>query len=389
MAAVPPSATPATPGRPPLTDTPNKWEVLRELATARRAYGLSDRDLSVLQALISFHPNPLLSPGDRGLVVHPSNASICERLNGMPCSTMRRHVARLVAAGVIARRDSPNGKRYVRRIGGAKLAFGFDLSPLARRFTEFCATADTIRAEQEALKGLRETVSLMRRDLANLSEDGAIARPGLAPWDAFQDIARLVARDLRRKLDLAELTQIENRLAEALNAVKAALTNGREVSDAVDCPEMIVDETHEPSINNAQIEQHQQNTDPYIHDLITVRAEDGRSDPPQVTLRQVLDSCTEYKHFADRPIRNWHDLVSVADTLRPMMGIAPSAWEDAKRHMGPEQAAVVILAMLQRFSSLQNPGGYLRALTLKAAEGLFCCRRFLTAKQAEWESSQL
>ena len=107
----------------------DKWKILKELAVARQAYGLSDRDISVLQALLSFHRATQLDlQGD--LVVFPSNRSICDRLNGMPNSTMRRHIARLVGTGIIARRDSPNGKRYARRVGGERIAYGFDLRPL-------------------------------------------------------------------------------------------------------------------------------------------------------------------------------------------------------------------------------------------------------------------
>jgi replication initiation protein RepC len=107
----------------------NKWEALRELAAARIAFGLSDRDLSVLQALVSFHQATIVGGNHSETVVHPSNKAICERLNGMPCSTMRRHLANLVQTGFVVRRDSPNGKRYARRYGDEKIAFGFDLAP--------------------------------------------------------------------------------------------------------------------------------------------------------------------------------------------------------------------------------------------------------------------
>lgn len=39
--------------------------------------------------------------------------------------------------------------------------------------------------------------------------------------------------------------------------------------------------------------------------------------------------------------------------------------------MGPEVAAVTVAAMLQRFDRIANPGGYLRALSAKAASGGF------------------
>ena len=53
----------------------------------------------------------------------------------MPASTLRRLLAVLVEAGLIVRRDSPNGKRYARKGRGGEitLAFGFDLAPLVVR----------------------------------------------------------------------------------------------------------------------------------------------------------------------------------------------------------------------------------------------------------------
>ena len=54
-----------------------------------------------------------------------------------------------------------------------------------------------------------------------------------------------------------------------------------------------------------------------------------------------------------------------------MMGISPDAWDEAKTALGPEDAAVVISALLQRFESIKSPGGYLRRLTQKATDGVF------------------
>ena len=56
-----------------------------------------------------------------------------------------------------------------------------------------------------------------------------------------------------------------------------------------------------------------------------------------------------------------------------MMGISSSAWDDALRVLGPEEAAIVVAAMLQRFAEIKSPGGYLRRLTSKAREGAFSC----------------
>lgn len=74
-----------------------KWELLRDLCTARRAFEVTDRDLAVLNALVSFHPNTALSDND-SLIAFPSNIALSERAHGMAESTLRRHLAALLAA---------------------------------------------------------------------------------------------------------------------------------------------------------------------------------------------------------------------------------------------------------------------------------------------------
>ncbi|MCT4334699.1 replication initiation protein RepC [Paracoccus sp. YLB-12] len=371
----------------------NKWEVLRELAAARDAFGLSDRDLTVLQALVSFHQATILGGNDSELIVHPSNKAICERLNGMPCSTMRRHLSNLVQTGFVVRRDSPNGKRYARRYGDEKVAFGFDLSPLALRFQEVCEAAEAVRAAEERYKRLRATVSLMRRDLAGLAEYGSSLRPDLGLWDQFSDLAVLAARDLRRKLEMADLKQIEKALGAALDQARDLLGDGN---------------TENMSTNDAISEQHHQNSNKDLYDFeprlekardpsnaleranagVRVDRREDEGDPPQepenqlmpnIPLGLVLASCQEFKSYAEQPVRHWHDLVRVADIVRPMMGISPSAWDEAKRYMGPEEASVVVVAMLERFGDIRSPGGYLRSLSTKAAIGEFSCGPMIMA----------
>lgn len=366
----------------------NKWEVLRELAAGRQAFGLSDRDMTVLQALVSFHQATILGGNDNDLVIFPSNRAICERLNGMPCSTMRRHLSHLVQAGIIVRRDSPNGKRYKRRYGEETVAYGFDLSPLPLRFAEFCAAAEATRQATEALKRQRETVSLMRRDLLGLAQYGETVRPGSDVWAACQALAATTAQALRRKLGPEELCDLEAQLGGALDQARDLLDPS---------------ETQEMSTNESPSEQHYQNSNSDPYDLepcfrkargaadgddpaneapgaeITYEETDEAAHAPpdtrlpNVPIGLVLAVCAEIQTYTDHKIRHWHQLVGAAETVRPMMGISPSAWQEAKQHMGPEEASVVVAAMLERIDDIHSPGGYLRSLSDKAAEGAFSC----------------
>lgn len=62
-----------------------------------------------------------------------------------------------------------------------------------------------------------------------------------------------------------------------------------------------------------------------------------------------------------------------------MMGISITAWNDAVDTMGAEKAAIVVIAMLERFSDIQSPGGYLRHLMRKAEDGAVSCGPMIVA----------
>jgi replication initiation protein RepC len=363
----------SVPGKPV-----NKWELLRELSKAQAAFGVSERDLTVLQGLLSFFPDDALG-GNAEMVVFPSNKAICERLNGMACSTMRRHIARLVDAGLLMRRDSPNGKRYVRKHGEERVAFGFDLSPLYCRSEEVARAAEAVREAEDRVRRLREVVSLMRRDLAALAEFGEEIQPGLGLWDQLRDKAVLTARALRRKLMLEELAAYRAELEGLLDHAR----------NVIDGPE-----TEEMNTNDASFERHHHNSNEESIDLepalekggAAAGAPDIETDAPvadveeadtrrmpKIPLHLVIAGCPSLKTFYQGDIRHWHQLFDAACHVRPAMGISASAWEEAQRFMGPEQASIVVVAMLERFADIRSPGGYLRALTSKAAAGEFSC----------------
>jgi replication initiation protein RepC len=181
---------------------------------------------------------------------------------------------------------------------------------------------------------------------------------------------------------------MESALSEALNAI-------RDLLEPVQSQDM--------STNEVTNEQHYQNSnkDSYdfeprlekaqgegsVSDPATALVAEGRTDEPipvdnnlpRIPLGLVLAACSEYRTYAERPVRHWHDLVRVADVIRPMMGVSPSAWDEAKKYMGPEEASVVILAMLERFGDIRSPGGYLRSLSAKAALGEFSCGPMIMA----------
>ena len=209
----------------------HKWRLFRALTEAKAPLGVTDRALSVLHALLSFHQETALTlpladrraddedgEGSAGIVVFPSNRELSIRAHGMAPATLRRHLACLVDAGLIIRRDSPNGKRYARRGQGGEIenAFGFDLTPLVARADEIENLAEEVRAENKAVRLLRERITLLRRDIVKMIaaglEEGV---PG--DWQGLHLRYAALSSRFVRNLSQADLEALASELA-ALNA---------------------------------------------------------------------------------------------------------------------------------------------------------------------------
>lgn len=63
--------------------------------------------------------------------------------------------------------------------------------------------------------------------------------------------------------------------------------------------------------------------------------------------------------------------MGVAEVLRPILGISPSAWAEARAILGADQAAVTLVGIHERSDQINNAGGYLRSLVERAKDGKF------------------
>ena len=167
------------------TGKADKWRLLRALTEAKAAFGLSDRSIAVLEALASCWPEKEID-GATEVIVFPSNAELSLRSRGMAPATIRRHLAALVDAGMILRRDSANGKRFCRRDdhGEIEAAFGFDLAPFAQAAGEIFAASENARAEAQAINRLRGEITVHRRDVVKVIE-AAVNEKRAGDWASF------------------------------------------------------------------------------------------------------------------------------------------------------------------------------------------------------------
>jgi len=380
--------------------TVHKWKIFQAITEAKDKLGLPDRAIAVLHALLSFHQETTLTAGDP-LIVFPSNEKLCSRAHGIAPATLRRHLAALVEAGVVIRRDSPNGKRYARRgmDGQVSLAFGFELTPLVARAQEFEALAAEVQAERRALRLARERITLARRDITKMILLGMEeALPG--DWQGLHGQYLVAVGRLKRSSDLAELGAIAGDLEGFAGEILKHLELFTNFADL--------------SANESHSERHKQNSKSDIRESEPA-FEEARSDKRQpepetlgsaqagqarhgeaastgpsrpslgTPLPMVIEACPDILDYitgrdgqgSSPP--SWAEFLKAAELVRAMLGISPDAWRDAVETMGQADASIVVAAILQKGDEVRFPGGYLRALTEKKREGQFSVGPILMA----------
>ncbi|MCQ1773510.1 replication initiation protein RepC [Neorhizobium galegae] len=377
--------------------TRNKWKLFRAVCEARPSLGVTDRALTVLDALLTFYPDDEISEA-RGLVVFPSNAQLSLRARGMTPATLRRHLAVLIDAGLILRKDSPNGKRYARRSRAGEIneAFGFSLAPLLARAAEIESLAAQVVADRELLRITRDRLTICRRDVAKLIaaafDEGV---PG--DWGRILDMFRTLVGRIPRVPTIKTISP----LLEEMVMLRSEIINLLEIRA----------KTQKIDARESQIERHKQNSNlkynyeseprfEITRDAPQPNDREPRNEPPEgyrsrerghnenVTPRSlqsfplglVLQACPQIADYGPGGrIDNWRDLMAAAVVVRTMLGVSSSAYEEACMAMGWENAATVIACILERGGHINSAGGYLRDLTRRTERGEFAVGPMLMA----------
>lgn len=345
----------------------HKWKVFRWTTEAREALGVSDRALSILNALLTFLPDTTMTAGPE-LIVFASNEQLSSRAHGMSESTLRRHVQALVVAGLVIRRDSPNGKRFARRgrAGEVEQAYGFDLTPLVSRTDELERLAEEAQRGRRDAALARERVTILRRDISKMLAVG-IGSAVAGDWSSLQvEFSRLSFRlprnpghDMICRL-ANELLDLASRLGKLLEThVEAEIQTG----------------------NATQSDVHLQRSKPDTNILIeppfgrgggaVEESNPPRRPPSKLPLATILEACPDISFYSRHGISGWPDFLAAAETVRGALGVSPSAWDDARSAMGNVDAAITIATLLQRSEDIKSPGGYLRSLTEKSRAGRY------------------
>ncbi|MCQ4632666.1 replication initiation protein RepC [Shinella sp. CPCC 100929] len=358
----------------------DKWKVFRDVCETREHFGLQDRALAVLDALLTFYPDQLLD-AESGLIVFPSNAQLSVRAHGITESTLRRQLAALTDAGLIQRRDSPNGKRYAHRgrDGEIEQAYGFDLSPLLARSAELALLAQDVAAERTRFRRAKEALTICRRDVRKLItaavEEGAAGNWGHVEMLYSEILVRHPRYPNRNQVE-ATLDEMGLLRAEVLNILEMQPNTENMIGNAIPNDRHIQNSKTE-SINEFEPSSEKKrgrNVDEKPHAKSADSAErktkvdQGKAFP----LGLVLRACPQVADYGPGGrVTHWRELMTAAVVVRSMLGVSPSAYEEACIAMGPENAAVAMACILERSNLINSAGGYLRDLTKRWQRGEF------------------
>lgn len=342
-------AVPASRTAAPCPPADPRWSLLDLVRICRDRLGLRDRDITVLRGLLSLLP---AGAETEGQVVFASNRVLIDRCDGIDERTLRRRIGHLGTRGLIARRSSPNGKRYQIRDDAAevRLTYGIDLGPLFRIREHLQALADQCRREEMRAKALRAVL----RDI--LYHHAARFAP---------DLATQAQRALRRKLSAEQVQDLIDTLHRHLPDPAPAAA----VLSASD------------SQNDRQIQSsdkdHKDSDCAEKRDALTRPAPTPARAAKDLTVAECMDLARNAADFAPRPPRDWEDVVDLSTALAPAIGLDPQGVATARREMGPHGCALAILGLVEAFGRIRNPQAYLQALAIRArTEGIDAVRMF-------------
>ena len=366
--------------------------------------GLKPGDLMLLDTLGAFTQAQDWEEGRRPLV-WASNAYLMAQ-TGFSLSALKRHARRLAEAGVIAFKDSPNGKRWGRRDeeGVIVEAYGFDLSPMAARAEEFEALQAALEADRALCQVLKRQITVSRR-MIRARLEAALSAALSGPWGRFQEVFEELLRKLPRRLVAAEtLEQLlswfralqDDVEAAYLRAVrtdvpveKQSLTKGNSVNQLSKMnprevntdPHIQITNQPNPVTCNRSENERAAGVAPHSEPAVPIeRAREHEADGPvksrgvALDVPTIMQACPEFAQWArdlGGYLKDWGDVYRVAGQLRPMIGVSEHAWLEAQEGLGKQAAAAAMVLVFDKHArgEVASPGGYLRGMVEKAGAG--------------------
>ena len=363
-------------------------QVLAALKAAAPSLGLSPRLVHAIDWLFRFTMAQDWS-GEGRPIVWPS-ASMQQESLGLSPTQVKGINRALIERGLIAMRDSPNGKRYGKRDAKGRIveAYGFDLSPIAARFGEFQQLAAEAKAERAAMGRLRRRATIARNGIAQILETVAEYGFDADNWQTLRRETRDLAQALRKvecsgemALGVASLERRQLAARERLENLLVTVTP--DIPEAVDS---------DPLGPENRPHQYSYNLNPYPQEDTVMASEQGSSGEGEVTAPrqpfvgreptargrvlklqpdELVRLVPQLKGYLQVSDPTWPALVEAAAFLRSDLDVSKALWGEACLVMGREQAAVAIAIV-----ATKNPAhfrttaaGYFHGMVAKAKTG--------------------
>lgn len=368
--------------------------------------GLKASDLMLLDTLGAF-TQPQDWEERRRPIVWASNAYLMEQ-TGFSLSALKRHARRLAEVGVIAFKDSPNGKRWGRRdlAGYIVEAYGFDLSPLAARVEEFMDLYGRIQEERALCQLLKRRITVARRMIRARIEaalqgalsgawteylqrfEGLLARlpranassetfeQVLAWFQGLQErVEQAYLRAIRKVEGVEKMPQTEEKVAEQTQKM-----GPKEVNFG---PHILTTTQLDPVTCSRSEPEQAAGVAPGNLTVLPVERSEAEGEGTEVPktprgvavdVRTVMQACPEFAYWARSIggyLRDWGDLYRIAGDLKKMIGVSDHAWLHAQEVMGKQMAAAAMALVFDKHATgeVSSAGGYLRGMTEKAGAG--------------------
>ncbi|ASP56596.1 MULTISPECIES: plasmid replication protein RepC [Sinorhizobium] len=346
----------------------------------------------LLVALINTAPAESFDKSGRP-IVFKSNQQLAFEI-GRSIGRVSRMLSRLFDAGLITMQDSGNYKRYPIRNGDGEITdgCGIDLRILIVRYAELDELVRQVRAEKKAadaaLRRYRGALRNARYALSAAAELSAqvLDRIG-SRIERVSDVVEAAGKGssgmLRRATAILawlveRLMQLPRRsaeISETNNMTCPHVESGMHTQ--ITTPHPFDDSSEERRSANAE-QSHSLKAGSASKWAFEESLRRGRSEINQprrlpqamVGLQDVLRAVPALKTYGFAP-SSWAELARAIPLMCRFAGISEDARARAVEQMGEQQAAVAVAVTLEKYDrqEVSSPGGYLRAMTDRAAAG--------------------
>lgn len=335
----------------------------RLLRLAATAYGLPDAVLVTGHALLRYVPRDAVEP------ISPARVQDLAEERGCDPRTIRAHIRRLEAYGLVVDRSAGGGRRMIQRRRDRLVVLqGVDFSPMLAAADALALAAIEAEAERDERRRLAARVSALKRQLRSAiadQEEGDVADRAASALRAcparhrglsLRELAALAAR-----LELAArlLTDIQN---SAGGRIFSSDRTGEKIRpNTTEKDENLVCRAVSPVVGRDG-------------------AEDALRHVPLDLLAAVLPFDWRVRIECRGPA-SWSTLIGTACERAGEIGMTEAIWAEAQSALGPEGAAVLVLLAdadsLDRGGSIRCPAAWVRAMAVRAGTEPLCLSRNL------------